>query len=356
MRVGVDGGALSVSDDRLKVGVWRVTSHFAEELSRLSVKDYYRIYGFGGGEAGKQDANNPHVRFVQLPRAGYSRIWQTADILKNRIEVYVGLSQAIPPLPKILCDVRKIGVIYDVGFLSHPEFYPGSSDALSHRTADLANRSDHIITISEASRKEICKAYGVDKRRVSVSYLGVDDVFSQRGPVYKGTHPYFLFVGSLKPGKNVPGMIRAFSGFLKHTKTPHDFLLIGSDFWMDTKIQKTVNELGLSDRVRILGYVPDRLLADYYRGAEALVSVSFIEGFGLPALEAMQCGTPVIASDIGSYPEVVGDTGTLVDPHDIRAITDALLHIPPRGKGLARAKRFSWKAFTESVVRTVERV
>lgn len=354
MIVGVDGGALSISDDRLKVGVYRVAYNLIKQLPRIDVKSFYRVYSFGGGEEERRVLDRPNVSFMRLHRTGFNRIWQPIELLRHHVDAYLGIAQSFP---NILYDVTKIGFIYDVGFLDHPEYYRESYYALSRQTSGVVSRSDHIITISQASRDQIRKRYGVPLDRISVAYLGVDAVFKKTGPVHAGRRPYFLFVGALKPGKNVPMMLRAFAKFLAAYGAAYDFILAGSDYWLDPGISATMNALKLQDHVHLVGFLDDETLAAYYRGAAALVTVSEIEGFGLPAVEAMACGTPVIASDQGSYPEVVGKAGILVSPNDetmlanalAKVVNDAAFGARLSTSGLARAKEFSWRKFAESV-------
>ncbi len=362
MRIGIDGGALSITDDRLKVGVYRVAYNLVKEMQVLNAKNDYRVYSFGRGERGTHSLAGPNTHFVQLIRPGYQSIWQTVDIVKHPIDVYLGISQSIPLLPKILCDVSTIGFIYDVGFLDYPECYPGSANTLNRQTAALVARSNHIITITEASKDALRRAYHVPDGRVSVAYLGVDSHFTGRGEAKKPKHPYFLFVGSLKRGKNVPLMLRAFADFLTSVKTIYDFVLVGGDYWMDPEIPDTIRELGLGDRVHIVGHVPDDELSMYYRGAVALLSASLIEGFGLPAAEAMACGLPVIGSNIGSYAEVVGKAGLLVNPKDRAEVTQAMLRythddvfrIASVAAGKHQATQFRWRSFARAVLTAAE--
>lgn len=358
MTIGIDGGALSVSDERLRLGVYRVTYNLVKEMAVLDAKNNYRVYVFGRGESGRQALSAPNVRFVQLPRPGYAAVWQTTDMVRHPVDTYLGVSQSIPPLIHTLCDVRTIGFIYDVGFLTHPEYYPGSADALVRQTAALVSRSRHIITISGASKTALQTAYHVPDDRITVAHLGIEPVFSPRGAGYRHEHPYFLCVGALKRGKNIPHMLHAFAHFLKRVRHTYDLFIIGSDYWLDPEIQETIAELGLSHRVQIKGYVSDDELSSFYRGAQALVSVSAIEGFGLPVAEAMASSCPVIASTAGSYPEVVGSAGILVDPKDRLALSDAMLRmvqdVPARkafsALGRKRAAVYTWRTFARAVL------
>ncbi len=354
MKVGIDGGALSISDDRLKVGVYRVAYNLVKELPSIDAKSNYRVYSFNRGEEGTQGKTRRNLSFVQLIRPGFQKLWQPIELLRNPVDVYLGISQS---LPTTLYDVSKIGFIYDVGFLDNPEFYRESHYALSMQTAGVVRRSDHIITISQSSARSIQRIYNVPKEKLTVAYLGVEKQFHATGKKHVREHPYFLFVGSLKPGKNVPMMLRAFAEFLKKSPTVYDFVLAGSDYWLDPGVSATINSLGLAGRVHIIGFVDDDTLAEYYRGAAAFVSVSLIEGFGLPVVEAMASGIPVIGSTAGSYPEVVGGAGILVDPKDedhlVRAMTDVTTDMVKRNRmvkdGLSRAKEFSWTSFARTV-------
>lgn len=354
MKVGIDGGALSITDDRLKVGVYRVAYNLVKELPRINAESNYRVYSFSRGGDDVQKLNRKNVSFIPLYRPGFQKIWQPVELIKHPVDAYLGISQS---LPFTLYDVKKIGFIYDVGFLDQPGFYRESFYALSAQTAGVVKRSDHIVTISQASADSIRHHYHVPKEKVTVAYLGVEPLFRPTGRVYTSAHPYFLFVGALKPGKNVPMMLRAFSEFLKQSETAYDFLLVGSDYWLDPAISATINSLQLQQRVRIVGFVDDETLAHYYRGATALLMVSLIEGFGLPVVEAMACGAPVIGSNVGSIPEVVETAGLLVDPDDeqslVRDMNVVATNSATRKRlislGIARAKQFTWRAFAHAV-------
>lgn len=364
MNIGIDGGALSVDDNRLKVGTYRVAYNLVKELPRIDVKSFYRIYSFGrGGEtlrAGDSAGGQGNVEFIQLPRPGFQKLWQPLELICNPVDAYLGISQS---LPLTLYDVNKIGFIYDIGFLDHQEYYRESYYALSSQTSALVKRAAHIVTISKSSADSIRRRYGVPKEKITVAYLGVESEFRSTGKRYDAPLPYFLFVGALKPGKNVPMMLRTFADFLKRSKNLYDFLLIGSDYWLDPSIPATISSLGLRDRVKVMGFVDDKTLATYYRGAEALLSVSRIEGFGLPVVEAMACGCPVIGTTQGSHPEVIGNNGLLVDPDDEKSLVEAMKRLTRDRtmrkrmvtRGITRAGSFTWSGFTKTVLEIVKR-
>jgi len=166
--------------------------------------------------------------------------------------------------------------------------------------------------------------------------------------------PFILYVGTLEPRKNIPTLIHAFAK-VKKDGFPQKLLLIGGKGWKYEEIFSAINELSLTDQILIPGYVPDEDLVYFYNVADLFVYPSLYEGFGLPPLEAMACGTPVITSNKSSLPEVVGDAALLVDPLDVRALAGAIervlaneeLRAQLSERGLKRAKFFSWKKTAE---------
>ncbi len=355
--IGIDGGALSIADDRLKVGVYRVTLNLLKQLARIDTKNIYRLYGFRPTRQGILRELGGRLEHVVLPKFGWFTIWLPRELRRRPVDIFLGLSQALPsPPPR----TRTIGFIYDVGFLYRPQDYPGFLRKLTKQTKELAARADHIMTVSRASALDIMTHYHVPKEKITVAYPGVDQRFTPQGVTMKRDHPYFLFVGSLKPGKNVVGILRAFALFLKNFQKPYDLLLVGSNFWFDNAITQTIAELGIGPRVRHIGFVPDDELPVYYRGATAFVSPSHREGFCLPAIEAQASGCPVVVSNTGVFPEVIGKSGLLVDPMDTDALAQALFRIPSRAlrtklisSGYKNVKRFSWKYFAQEVLHVI---
>ena len=363
MVIGVDAGALAISDERLKVGVWRVTFNLLRELGNLDRNNEYRLYSFGEGIRGIREIRErwgERMNEVRLPRAGWSTLWLPAHLRLFPVDVFLGLAQTLPASPS-----RSIGFIYDVGFLFHPEAYGKSAARLEKQTAQLVKRADHIITISESSKRDIFNQYGIEKDNVTVSYPGVDEYFisprlARQGEAFRNARPYFLFVGSLNKAKDLPTAIEAFAIFLKKMKKPYDFLLIGGDYWPDPAIDASINRFKLNNRVKKLGFVADEQLAPYYRATTAFVTTALHEGFCLPAAEAMVCGTPVVALDRGSLKEVVGDGGIVVEERRLKSaitdLADALLKVTDlkmrerlSKQAVKRAKLFSWRKFAENV-------
>jgi len=208
------------------------------------------------------------------------------------------------------------------------------------------HRAVAVLTVSEFSRESICTWANVDARKVINVGNGVSAVFSPTGPAVAGrVRPFFLCVSSDRPHKNLQRQLAAFAA----SKLSEQFdLLITARPAEETLA--IVRQLKIDDAVSFIGNVPDDKLAELYRSASALLFVSLFEGFGLPIVEAMASGTPVITSSVASMPEIAGDAAVLVDPTDIGAIgdamrslaTDAALRQTLRERGLERARHFSW--------------
>jgi len=219
------------------------------------------------------------------------------------------------------------------------------------------HRAFRILTVSQFSKKEIVRWSGVSPDKVVVVGNGVDEAFSINGERHQPGFPYFFYIGSHKPHKNLERIIRS---FLMST-IPEDVKLIIAGN-LDDNIRKMVLEQGGGERVNFSGIIPEEKLPSYYRGAIALLLPSLYEGFGLPIIESMACGTPVITSNVTAMPEVAGDAALLVNPYDTGAIAAAIEKIyreetvrnALREKGIHRARAFSWEKTAKQVAYVLE--
>lgn len=353
MKIGVDAGMLGITDERLKVGVWRVAKELLTQLGKMDTVNSYILYSFHPipKEVMKLFGNSM-VNRVLKPSFGWMHVRLPIELLLRPVDVFIGLSQALPRT-----SAKTIGFVYDVGFLKHPDLYPDSSDKLIRQSEHLASTAGTIVTISEAIKQEVVKVYEFPANRIHVAHPGVSEEFISAGSKYVHPRPYFLSVGAFKRGKNIPTLIRAFAAYLRRTKNPTDLILVGSSYWQDPSIVEIIQSQGVSDHVIIKGYVSDTDLVPLYRGALAFVCPSLVEGFGIPFVEAMASGTPVIGSSIPALNEVVGDAGVLVDPNDPSEIAKAMEKVVSGKtlqeslikKGKAKAKQYSWQKMAKIV-------
>jgi glycosyltransferase involved in cell wall biosynthesis len=219
-------------------------------------------------------------------------------------------------------------------------------------------KAEHIACISEATQRELHRLFFVSKKKTHVVPYGPIYLGAQQKPIPVSV-PFFFFAGVLKERKNVAGIIRAFALFCSKAAHSTYSLYIagrtGGKYY--ESLLKLIETLGLKTRVHFLGYVADEQLSYLYNHAHALVFPSFIEGFGMPVLEAMQRGLPVITSVYGSLAEVAGDAALLVDPHDPRAIAQAMAYLADDPslraslveRGYNRAKEFSWEKTAQKI-------
>jgi glycosyltransferase involved in cell wall biosynthesis len=241
------------------------------------------------------------------------------------------------PGPRVPWLVRGklVSTIHDLAFLKFPEmFLPAHRHRLEFFTRQAVKRSDRLIAVSECTKQDLQELLGA--KNVDVVHHGVDhEVFKPNGPVTRREKPYILSVGALQPRKNLLTLIRAF----RQLKRPVELLIAGQRGWMWEEIEREAGK-----GVVLLGHVSDEELPALYRGAGVVAMPSLYEGFGLPLLEAMACGAPVVASNASCFPEVCSDAAMLVGPDDWPdALAQALDHPPARERSLKRAAEFTWE-------------
>jgi len=380
---------MSNTQDTLRIGL--VGTAFARQAQRGGLANYFRQLVRHLAESDPEnhytlllhphsaalfqvDAPNFHTRVVPIP-GRQAHYWE---------QLLLPLVLAALPLdlvhfvgfPAVLAQ-RKPTVItlHDLSYKALPHL---RGDWLSRFHWRFfgdrgARRADHVITISEHSRRDIQRLLGIPAERISVIYEAPAPIFRPITPesaraiardTYGIAGRYLLFVGTLQPTKNLARLIDAYALARQRAGVAPALVIVGQKGWDFADLFARVRALELEDQVLFTGYVPDDDLPALYSGAEAFVLPSLYEGFGLPVLEAMACGAPVITSTVTSLPEVVGDAALLVDPTDTDALagalaqicTDAALRQRLRLAGLARAAQFSWRRCAEETLAVYQRV
>lgn len=254
----------------------------------------------------------------------------------------------------------SVVTFHDMTFFLYPEQHELYKKVFFRASIRFsARRARTIIADSESTRQDILRLLKLDPSRVVAVPLGVSPDFRRTDDYaaleamrqkYHLPDQIILYVGVLEPRKNLPTLVRAFKSLVDRG-VPHSLVLTGRRGWMHAELFQVVEDLGLRGRVIFLGYVPDEDLPLLYNAADLFVYPSLYEGFGLPVLEAMSCGVPVITSNVSSMPEIAGDTGILVNPHDADALADAMqLVLTDRAlrdklarNEQVRARMFSWE-------------
>jgi len=237
----------------------------------------------------------------------------------------------------------------------------------SLRTANL------ILVLSRYVKDQLLEIFEIDANKVMVHYCAVREDFSPlkdrlsaRATLekYGVTSNYILYVGNLMPHKNVSSLIKAYAGLPKDIKDAHSLVIGGSKKWCYRQLVRLAAQSGVKDKVVFTGFIPDEDLLSVYNGAALFVFPSLREGFGFPPLEAMACGVPVVASNVTSLPELIGDAGVLVDPYDVQALTRAMNDVLTNEelrkglieKGLKRVKQFSIEKTAAVIVEAFSKV
>ena len=283
---------------------------------------------------------------------------------RNRFHVY----HETHYVPAAIKDVPQVLTLYDLSLSKfrnqHPRYRVWFSDLFFKRRMKYVS---HIITISDFVCSEVCCELGIQRDRVTAIPLAPNPVFHPRGrpearEIIRNMglpERFFLFVGTLEPRKNVLQLFKAMAG----CKRPVHVVLVGWEGWGDD-VLNVAESWGVQNSVFPTGYVDEEDLACLYSNALALVFPSFYEGFGLPVLEAMACGCPVICSNAASLPEVAGDAALLIDPCSVQDLTEVLEQVANDGnlrkrlseKGLLRSAEFSWRKAAEKTVAVFQQV
>ena len=304
------------------------------------------------------------------PHHRWERLALSAELFRYRLDV-LHSTDFIPPLRGAR---RHVINVYDLTFLHYPQHKDrGSQRYYNSQIQRAVKQADHILTISQASKRDIIDLLDVSPHKVTVHLLGVDERFvplperiiTQWRTALDLPENYVLFVGTFEPRKNIPLLLEAYADLSTDLRERFPLLLVGRPGWLfDTTMQRIEQLQTQGYPILIRSDISDEALPAIYNMASVLVLPSFYEGFGIPPLEAMACGTPTIVSDISSLPEVVGDVGLLIDPNDStslttaleRALTDSEWRRSARARGLHRAKSFTWEQVAQTTLSVYQQV
>ena len=265
-----------------------------------------------------------------------------------------GMMPVASPLPTVV-------TIHDMSLTLYPQYHPPRRVLLNRPLVNLAaRRADAIITVSESARRDIVSVYGVAPSRVHVVHEAAAPSFTPVADLARLHHVrsaygladrFILYVGTIEPRKNLPMLIEAFARRKQAGDLPHQLVCAGPYGWLCADVERLIDRLRLRDQVRFTGYVSFADLPALYTMAEMFVFPSVYEGFGLPVIEAMACGTPVVTADVAALAEVAGGAAVHVASLDVEALGETLVALandPERraalsARGLERAREFSWR-------------
>jgi len=336
-------------------------------LRDLDMNNAYYIYTTNPAHlppdlATQENLKITHIRpgseFLRIPFVMPYAAWrQGADLLH--------VTYNAPPW----CPCPIVVTVHDISYELFPDsFSPRDRLVLSTLVPFSLRRAAKVITGSEHTKRDMVGRYGLPEEKVVVTYYAADHAFrpildSQRIAATKAkygiTTNFILFLGSLQPRKNLLRLIEAFARLREGGALAHKLVIAGQALWRESEVYNRVRKYGLEEEVVFTDYVPHEDLPPLYNAADLFVFPSLYEGFGLPPLEAMACGTPVVASNTSSLREVLGDAAILVDPYDVQQLARAMRDVLSSGdlrremaaKGLKGVRRFSW---AETARKTLE--
>jgi glycosyltransferase involved in cell wall biosynthesis len=366
LRIALNAQLLSFADSYRSGGISRVIYHTLLELGRDPRGHAYEVFL---PEPPTPDSNgwgtlSFHPSGAQTARPTRRILWEQTTFARRlrqlRPDLLHGMAYAVP----LGWSGPSVVTVYDLSFLLFPQaFKPANRIYLAATTRATARRARRVLTISEHARRDIVRLLNVPEECVDVTYPAVEDRYRrlpedevQAFRRARGLPEAFVFtLGTLEPRKNLVGLLNAFA---RLGKPRPPLYVAGGSGWHVSPIFDTVRRLQLTDEVHFLGYVPEDELPLWYNAAQLFAFPSLYEGFGLPVLEAMACGSPVITSTAASLPEVGGKAAVLVPPQDTdriaqemaRVLDDPQLRLELRAAGRIQASRFSWRVMTDQTV------
>lgn len=322
-------------------------------------------------------AENVRGRSVLIPDRYLNILWYrwrvplSATLFSGPVDIYHGPDFVLPPMGK---KVRKVVTIHDLAFLEHPEYAVPSLAAYLKKVVPQAVAEANVVAAVSANvQRTLMEHLQVPPEKLTVIPNGVGPHFRRiTDPVILSAtrhkfglkHPLLLAVGTMEPRKNHLGLIKAFHMARQQKQGPAMLAIAGGPGWLYDETRQLVSDLHLEHKVRFLGRVSDLELITLYSLADSFAFPSFFEGFGIPPLEAMACGAPVITSKTSSLPEVVGDAALLVDPNDIADLAQAIVRLTQdsnlcetlRQRGYQRTQQFTWEKSAHKMLDIYQRL
>lgn len=363
MLIGIDGNEANISN---KVGVGQYAFNVLTKLHQLDKENQYIIY--------LKDQPLPDLPPVtsnwQYRVFGPKKLWTRFALpfylffQAKKLDIFFSPSHYSP----LFCPCPTIPTIHDLGYLKfQSQFTKKDLYQLINWTIQSIKKAKHIFTVSQFSKDEIIKTYSIDPQKISIAYNGVDEPPKINSKTQNNilssydltSNNYFLYLGTLKPNKNIPFLIKSFALLLrsKNYDLTTKLVIAGKKGWLFEEIFETVKKEGIEDKVVFTDFVNNDQKWTLYQNAIASVLPSTYEGFGIPAIESMKIGTPVIVSSIPPFKEVVQDSGLFIDPQNKDDLVKKMIEIlDPKIRqkysvlGKAQADKFTWESTAKSII------
>lgn len=361
-----------------KTGVGNYLHNLLLELAKIDKINNYTLFFYSLRNLDSTRATQYNFKCkktvsLKIPQLLLEFLWD--NLRFPPIEFFIGRASIfhnnffLPSTKK----AKGIITIHDMSFFAYPELHTKTVRRFKSKVPKSCFRATKIITVSNFSKREILKYINIPEEKIKVIYNGLilqtqkfkgneDDILKK----YSLAKKYILYVGTIEPRKNLEGLINAFKMLISDEKykNKYNLVIVGKPGWKYETFIKTLGNLGIQDKVKLIGYIPDEELPAIYKHASLFLYPSIYEGFGLPVLEAMAYGIPVITSNISSLPEIAGDAALLIDPYNYKEIRDGMVDILSTDqlknqlikRGKERVKKFSWKNTAEKTLKVYKEV
>ena len=368
MLIGIEA---TRANKTVKTGVEWYAWHVIQELKNLTQNDgnswvlYSNAPLSGGLEKLPENCYEERLKWP-LP-FGWTQLRLSWDLRKHPVDVLWLPGSTLPRiLPK-----KSVVTVHDVGFHHLPKLYKKRQVKIHERAMkEIRKKAARVITVSEFSGRDISEQYGIDPNKIAITYPGVDlalyrpikdtAAIEERLTRYRISTPFFISIGRLEAKKNIVTLVKAFTQFKtrRGVGDPHRLALVGVPGYGYEEIKRTIAYSPFKSDILELGYVPETDKPHLLSAAQALIHPSFYEGFGIPPVEAMACGCPVISSNAASLPEVLGNAAVYFSPNEPEQLTGLMGQLSEdwqarqamQTAGIERAQRFSWKATAEKTL------
>jgi glycosyltransferase involved in cell wall biosynthesis len=372
-RIALNAQLLRLNSSYRSAGIARYILHLLRALPHTVPE--FELHAFSGEPRARNalDGFQLHLSGWQTQEPILRILWEQLVFPFHLARGHFDLSHSLAFVSPLASSIPCVVTVYDLGFVLFPEYFrPLNRIYLTWGTRMSARRASRIIALSESTKRDLVRLLRLTPDKIDVIPPGVEPEFFTNGDgnaVERFRHAknlpdhFVLFVGTREPRKNIPTLIRAFAHAKARKQLPHQLVIVGGRGWKDEAIARAIEENGVRRDVMLPGFVPAEELPYWYRAADAFVYPSQYEGFGIPPLEAMAAGTPVIAGNLSSLPEAVGDAALLVEPRDETALEEALVEVIAdqrlredlRAKGVDRARQFTWERAAQATAATYRR-
>lgn len=355
MRIAFDGSTLTPG----RTGVGYYTEHLLQHLAREVLHTHHELIVLSNQPIDTAEPLPAHVRVHEARRFPIRVVWMQMLAARILDELRVDVAHFTNGMVPLATRAARVVTIHDMSLELFPRFHPLRRLVINRPLIGIATRvADQVVAVSHSAKRDMLRLHGIPADRVTVVHEApgpsfvpiIDPIRRQRVRTRYGLPDrFFLYVGAIEPRKNLPRLMEAFAA-ARRGGLSQELVCVGPYGWSSRDLYTLVDQLGLGDVVHFTGYVPIDDLPVIYNLSEAFVFPSVYEGFGLPVIEAMACGVPVITTRSSSLAEIADGAAELVDPHDTAALADALTRLGSdpalrhqrAAQGLARAAAFSW--------------